>query len=69
MKVAFYFLVLLLSVFLFGVAFGFTSKLLWEYRIYALTLIAGFAGYLLSRKAWMGIIVAVIAFLVLRVIL
>ncbi|MBU7045067.1 MAG: hypothetical protein HXS54_01410 [Theionarchaea archaeon] len=69
MKIAFYFFVFIIVVFLFGVAFGFTSRLIWEYKIYALTLVAGLLGYVFSRKAWMGAIIAVIAFFALRVIL
>lgn len=61
--------ILFVLVFLLGAAFGFTSKLLWQNRIYIISLVAGYAGYFITRKAWMGAVIAVIAYILLGVVM
>lgn len=69
MRMEIHFIILIFIVFLIGAAFGFTSKLLWEYRIYIISLVAGYVGYFITRKVWMGAVIAVIAYILLGVVM
>lgn len=69
MKNEMFFAYFILLFFILGVAFGFTSKILWQYKSFVIAVIAGYVGWIISKKAIIGIFVAVMAYFVVGMIL
>ena len=69
MRMEFHLAILILLVFFLGAAFGFTSKLLWQYKQFIIAGIVGYFGFIASRKIWIGAIAAVIAYFLAGAIL
>ena len=69
MRMEIHFAIFILLVFVLGVAFGFTSKVLWQYKQILIAGIAGYFIFIMSKKIWMGAIAAIIAYFVSGVVL
>jgi len=64
-----HFALFVLLVFVFGVAFGFTSKVLWQYKQFIIAGIVGYFAFIMSKKIWIGAIAAIIVYFLAGVIL
>lgn len=56
-------------VFLVGIAFGFTAKILWQYKQFLVAGIAGYFVFIVSKKIWMGALAGAIAYFIAGAIL